>query len=155
MNQQGTKNKGFVTILVLIILSALTLTIILTFFELSYQASRAGLEAELGTKARAYADSCGERALYYFSQEVDIAEILQQGSYEFENPDNTCEVIEIEYEDLDATTSQYLVKSVGYVNDGEVIRRVEIFLKTTDAGESYVYKWTEVDEFNTLSDYSI
>lgn len=155
MNQQGTKNKGFVTILVLIILSALTLTIILTFFELSYQASRAGLEAELGTKARAYADSCGERALYYFSQEVDIAEILQQGPYEFENPDNTCEVIEIEYEDLDSTTSQYLVKSVGYVNDGEVIRRVEIFLKTTDAGESYVYKWTEVDEFNTLSDYSI
>lgn len=155
MKHQDVKNKGFATILVLIILSALTLTIILTFFELSYQASRAGLEAELGTKARAYADSCGERALYYFSQEVDIAEILQQGSYEFENPDNTCEVIEIEYEDLDATTSQYLVKSVGYVNDGEVIRRVEIFLKTTDAGESYVYKWTEVDEFNTLSDYSI
>ncbi|MBP9758834.1 hypothetical protein KBD45_03995 [Candidatus Dojkabacteria bacterium] len=155
MKNKKNMEKGFVTILVLIILSALTLTIILTFFEISFQASRAGLEAELGSKARAYADSCAERALYYFSQNVDIAEILQLGTYEFDGDSNSCVVENIEFEEIDTTTSQYLIKSVGKINDEQVIRRVEIFLKTTDAGESYSYKWTEVDEFNTLSDYAI
>lgn len=152
---ENKQKKGFVTILVLIILSALTITIILTFFEISFQASRAGLEAELGSKARAYADSCGERALYFFSQQAEIEDILQLGAYEFDGENNSCIIEDIESEDLDVNTSQYLIKSVGKINNGQVIRRVEVFLKTTDAGETYIYKWTEVDQFNSLSDYAI
>lgn len=156
--KKRAERQGFVTILILIILSALTLSIILSFFELSYQSSRAGLEAELGTMARSYADSCAERGLYYFSQEGIEPESIPTlfGSYEF-SEGNTCSIEDVEsaVDDSDPDTIYYLLKSVGNVNDGEVLRRVEVYLVTTDAGESYQYKWSEVESFHELGDYSL
>jgi hypothetical protein len=155
-SNKNKKNDGFATILILIILSALTLSIVLAFFEIGYQASKSGLEAELGAQARAYANSCAERALYYFSQGLDPAEILNSyDSYEFGSSQDRCEIVNIEDNIIDVNNAYYLVQARGVVNDDEVIRRIEVFLKTTNGGLSYQYKWTEVQEFNTLSDYAL
>lgn len=154
--KDNTKKQGFATILILIILSALTLSVVLAFFEIGYQASKSGLEAELGAKARAYANSCAERALYYFGQGLDPATIMANyGSYDFDSSGDSCEINEIEDNEVDVNTKYYLVKALGIVNNDEVVRRIEVYLKTTNGGETYQYKWTEVQEFNTLSDYSI
>lgn len=149
------QNNGFVTILILIILSALTLTMVMSFFEIGYQASRSGLEAEIGVKARAYADSCAEKALYYFSQSVDIATIEDMGRYEFPNSNSFCDIVGIEEEIVNPTSTHFLLKVEGNVNNGQAIRRVEVYLKTNDSGASYQYKWSEVNNFNSLVKYSI